>query len=90
MISRRKSPMALTGIAPLWRKQFWAPVGSIKSALADHRIRQIKAAARGTLTLAPDVGYESEAAFNRAFKRESGLPPAQYRRRWRNGEITHR
>jgi AraC-like DNA-binding protein len=28
-----------------------------------------------------DVGYESEAAFNRAFKREFGLPPAQYRRR---------
>jgi len=28
-----------------------------------------------------EVGYESEAAFNRAFKREFGLPPAQYRRR---------
>jgi AraC-like DNA-binding protein len=26
-----------------------------------------------------DVGYESEAAFNRAFK--CGLPPAQYRRK---------
>jgi AraC-like DNA-binding protein len=26
-----------------------------------------------------DVGYESEAAFNRAFKREFGLPPARYR-----------
>jgi AraC-like DNA-binding protein len=30
--------------------------------------------------LALEVGYESEAAFNRAFKREFGLPPAQYRR----------
>lgn len=29
---------------------------------------------------AMDVGYESEAALNRAFKREFGLPPAQYRR----------
>ena len=29
--------------------------------------------------LAEDVGYESEAAFNRAFKREFGLPPARYR-----------
>ena len=28
-----------------------------------------------------EVGYESEAAFNRAFKREFGVPPAQYRRR---------
>jgi AraC-like DNA-binding protein len=27
-----------------------------------------------------DVGYESETAFNRALKREFGLPPAQYRR----------
>ncbi len=26
------------------------------------------------------VGYESEAAFNRAFKREFGLPPARYRK----------
>jgi AraC-like DNA-binding protein len=26
------------------------------------------------------VGYESEAAFNRAFKREFNLPPARYRR----------
>jgi len=26
------------------------------------------------------VGYESEAAFNRAFKRQYGLPPARYRR----------
>jgi AraC-like DNA-binding protein len=29
------------------------------------------------------VGYESEAAFNRAFKREFGLPPARYRKRER-------
>ena len=32
------------------------------------------------LQLASDVGYASEAAFNRAFKREFGLPPARYRR----------
>jgi AraC-like DNA-binding protein len=32
------------------------------------------------LHVAMEVGYESEAAFNRAFKREFGLPPAQYRR----------
>jgi len=29
------------------------------------------------------VGYESEAAFNRAFKRRFGKPPAQYRRAFR-------
>jgi AraC-like DNA-binding protein len=32
------------------------------------------------LKVAAEVGYESEAAFNRAFKREFGLPPAQYRK----------
>lgn len=30
-----------------------------------------------------DVGYESEAAFNRAFKRAFGLPPATFRREQR-------
>ena len=29
--------------------------------------------------IAEEVGYESEAAFNRAFKREFGLPPGRYR-----------
>jgi AraC-like DNA-binding protein len=31
--------------------------------------------------IAADVGYESEAAFSRAFKRETGLTPG----RWRDG-----
>jgi AraC-like DNA-binding protein len=33
--------------------------------------------------IAADVGYESEAAFNRAFKRAFGLPPATFRREQR-------
>ena len=41
------------------------------------------------IEVAADVGYESEAAFNRAFKRAFGLPPAQYRRR-ANAEVTRR
>ena len=36
------------------------------------------------LEVALAVGYESEAAFNRAFKRELGLPPARYRKRERD------
>ena len=32
------------------------------------------------LQAASNVGYEPEAAFNRAFKIEFGLPPAQYRK----------
>jgi AraC-like DNA-binding protein len=30
--------------------------------------------------VALDVGYESEAAFSRAFKRLTGMPPAAWRR----------
>lgn len=35
---------------------------------------------RGIAEIAAEVGYDSEAAFNRAFKRRFGLPPARYRR----------
>jgi AraC-like DNA-binding protein len=38
---------------------------------------------RGVAEIASEVGYESESAFHRAFKREFGLPPAQYRREQR-------
>jgi AraC-like DNA-binding protein len=31
-------------------------------------------------SIAQEVGYESEAAFSRAFKRATGLPPAAWRR----------
>jgi transcriptional regulator GlxA family with amidase domain len=31
------------------------------------------------LQIALNAGYESEAAFNHAFKRELDLPPARYR-----------
>jgi AraC-like DNA-binding protein len=31
------------------------------------------------IEIAAEVGYESEPAFNRAFKREFGLPPARFR-----------
>jgi len=38
------------------------------------------------LQVALSAGYESEAAFNRAFKREFDLPPARYRSRRRAGD----
>lgn len=34
---------------------------------------------KGVSEIAAEVGYESEAAFNRAFKREFGEPPGRYR-----------
>jgi AraC-like DNA-binding protein len=39
---------------------------------------------KGVADVAAAVGYESEAAFNRAFKRAFGMPPAKYRRQSRN------
>ena len=42
--------------------------------------RALTTTARSVAEIAGDVGYESEATFNRAFKREFGVPPARYRR----------
>ena len=46
--------------------------------LAARHLRESRAP---VIRIATDVGYESEAAFNRAFKRGSGVPPAAWRRR---------
>ena len=40
--------------------------------------------ARNIQEIATRVGYDSEAAFNRAFKRATGCPPAA----WRTGGLT--
>src|SRR5206468_5549884 len=42
--------------------------------------RSLERTSRGIAEIAADIGYESEAAFNRAFKREFGQPPGRYRR----------
>jgi AraC-like DNA-binding protein len=41
--------------------------------------RSLEGTSRGVAEIAASVGYESEAAFNRAFKREFGHPPGRYR-----------
>jgi transcriptional regulator GlxA family with amidase domain len=41
--------------------------------------RLLQSSSRSVAQIASEVGYESEAAFNRAFKREFGNPPARYR-----------
>jgi transcriptional regulator GlxA family with amidase domain len=43
----------------------------------------LRSSSRSVLQIATEVGYESEAAFNRAFKRRFLRPPAQYRRTYR-------
>jgi AraC-like DNA-binding protein len=41
--------------------------------------RMLKSSRRGVANIAAEVGYESEAAFNRAFKRQFSVPPARFR-----------
>ena len=63
---------ALIGVPPMQYLTQW------RVSLAARLLRD------STLTLsriAQQVGYESEAAFSRAFKREYGLPPGAWRRR---------
>lgn len=50
--------------------------------------RHLQATKATVLGIALDVGYESEAAFSRAFKREFGIPPAAFRKSLAAGE-TH-
>jgi transcriptional regulator GlxA family with amidase domain len=54
-----------------WRLQ----LGSQMLVSSSHSVAQIAA----------EVGYESEAAFNRAFKREFDTPPARFRSQSRSG-----
>jgi transcriptional regulator GlxA family with amidase domain len=42
--------------------------------------RLLRETNRSVATIALDVGYESEAAFSRAFKRMVGMPPAAWRK----------
>lgn len=42
--------------------------------------QKLRAGQSSVAKIAEEVGYESEAAFNRAFKREIGAPPAAWRR----------
>ena len=51
-----------------------------RTSLAASRLRESNVS---IIRVATEVGYESEAAFNRAFKREFGLPPAAWRKQAR-------
>lgn len=63
--------VALTGLAPMqylanWRMQCDA--------------RLLRESYASVAAVALEVGYDSEAAFSRAFKRANGLPPGAWRR----------
>ena len=50
----------------------------------------LRAGTRNVASVAADVGYDSEAAFSRAFKRELGVAPAVWRRSSSRPQSAHR
>lgn len=50
--------------------------------------RLLQTTRRSVAAIAAEVGYESEPAFNRAFRREIGTPPARYRKALRQAPAT--
>ncbi len=50
---------------------------------------QLRASSSSVQRVALEVGYDSEAAFNRAFKRRFKAPPARYRKEWRGENRAH-
>jgi AraC family transcriptional regulator, alkane utilization regulator len=67
---------ALIGTPPMQYLTRW------RISLAATQLRESNAS---IIRVATEVGYESEAAFNRAFKREFGLPPATWRKQAAQG-----
>lgn len=49
--------------------------------------QQLQTTSRSVAQIAMEVGYESEPAFNRAFKREFGSPPARFRAKNKRASI---
>ena len=49
--------------------------------------QMLKSTSSSVVQIAGEVGYESEPSFNRAFKREFGLPPARFRSQSKSARI---
>jgi len=61
-----------------------SPIAYIARWRIQMAMRKLESSDRNVVQIALEVGYESEAAFIRAFKRETGLSPAKYRRSLRS------
>lgn len=57
-------------------------LGKWRMAMASNLLRR---SASSLMQIALEVGYETDAAFSRAFKREFGMPPAAWRRAYGTG-----
>jgi AraC-like DNA-binding protein len=55
------------------------PIGYLTRWRLHLAARLLASTSKSVAEVAGDIGYESEPSFNRAFKREFGLPPARFR-----------
>ncbi len=55
------------------------PIGYLTRWRLQLAAQTLASTSKSVAEVAGDVGYESEPSFNRAFKREFGLPPARFR-----------
>jgi AraC-like DNA-binding protein len=70
---------------PVSTKNFGVTPLSGESKISNMQLakQMMRDGARNIQEVATKVGYDSEAAFNRAFKRATGSPPAA----WRKGAV---
>ncbi|ALA58134.1 AraC family transcriptional regulator [Nitrospira moscoviensis] len=61
------------------------PIGYLTRWRMHLAAQLLRSTSKSVAEVAGDVGYESEASFNRAFKREFHLPPARFRANSRSG-----
>jgi transcriptional regulator GlxA family with amidase domain len=64
-----------------------APMAYLANWRLELAAESLRTTSRSVLQIAGEVGYDSEAAFNRAFKRRFETPPARYRRACREGAV---
>lgn len=66
-----------------------APIGYLAKLRLNLGAERLLRPGAAVADVAREVGYESEQAFNRAFKRAFGVPPARYRRQRYGSAYTH-
>jgi len=62
------------------QKNFFDLINSYRIEEAKERLADPKEEARSVLAIAYDVGFNTKAAFNRVFKKYTGMTPSQYRK----------
>lgn len=77
----RETGLSRTALAERFRHYLGeSPIAYLTRWRLQLAARALVATAHSVAQIAGEVGYESEAAFNRAFKRQHGEPPARYRK----------